>query len=258
MIVPSMTHREIYDALLADRDKLQIRAKTLIPKMVKQFKKEARFPAWKWVEYTHQGSQNKFLIIYYVPSADSVAKPKVSWVAFMEEDKQKVVIEWGCWPYRKYGSMDYIMVRSIGLFCPHFFQRYRERVWNNTDMTYYDLLCRYFSRNKSAIPLKLNEDIQRNCKQYGEYSYSFQQVDGICFVEHGMEGDELTIGTPDDNTIAITLYYTIVTSSIITEKQKKALDKGGKEYVFNHYKSLFEDAMKDAVFRRLNAVFTNK
>lgn len=125
-------------------------------------------------------------------------------------------------------------------------------------MTYYDLLCRYFSRNKSAIPLKLNEDIQRNYKQYGEYSYSFQQVDGICFVEHGMEGDELTIGTPDDNTIAITLYYTIVTSSIITEKQKKALDKGGKEYVFNHYKSLFEDAMKDAVFRRLNAVFTNK
>ena len=256
-----MTHREIYDALIADRDKLQIKAKTLMPKMVKQFKKEGRYPAWKWAEYTHQSSQNKFLIIYYVPSADLVDNPNVSWIAFMEEDKQRVIIQWGCWPYRRFGSMDVIMVRAISLFCPHFFQRYRERVWNNSDMPYYDLLCRYFSRNKSAIPLRLNEDIQRNYKQYGEYSYSFQQVDGICFVEHGMEGDEMTIGTPNDDTIEITLYYTIVTNAIMKENQKKALEKGGKEYVFNHYKSLFEDAMKDAmkdaIFRRLNASFTH-
>ena len=253
-----MSHREIYDALFADREKLQIKAKALIPKMVKQFKKDGKFPAWKWAEYTHQKSRNKFLIIYYVPSADQVENPKVSWVAFMEEDKQRVVIQWGCWPYRRFGSMDVIMVRAISLFCPHFFQRYRERVWNDSAMSYNDLLCRYFSRNQSAIPLRLTEDIQRNYKQYGEYSYSFQQVDGVCFVEHGMEGDELTIGTPEDNTLGITLYYTIVTNAMMTEIQKKAVNRGGKEYVFNHYKSLFEDAMKDAIFRRLDAFFAQK
>lgn len=258
MIVPSMSHREIYDALFADREKLLIKAKALIPKMVNQFKKDGKFPAWKWAEYTHQKSRNKFLIIYYVPSADQVENPKVSWVALMEEDKQRVVIQWGCWPYRRFGSMDVIMVRAISLFCPHFFQRYRERVWNNSDMSYNDLLCRYFSRNQSAIPLKLTEDIQRNYKQYGEYSYSFQQVDGVCFVEHGMEGDELTISTPEDNTLGITLYYTIVTNAMMTGIQKKAINRGGEEYVFNHYKSLFEDAMKDAIFRRLNVFFTQK
>lgn len=125
-------------------------------------------------------------------------------------------------------------------------------------MSYNDLLCRYFSRNQSAIPLKLTEDIQRNYKQYGEYSYSFQQVDGVCFVEHGMEGDELTISTPEDNTLGITLYYTIVTNAMMTGIQKKAINRGGEEYVFNHYKSLFEDAMKDAIFRRLNVFFTQK
>lgn len=252
MIVPSMSHREIYDALSADREKLQIKANSLIPKMVKLFKKEGIFPAWKWAEYTHQRSRNKFLIIYYVPSAAQVEHPKVSWVAFMEEDKQRVVVQWGCWPYRRFGSMDVIMVRAMNLFCPHFFQRYRERVWNKSKMSYNDLLCRYFSRNQSAIPVKLTEEIQRNYKKYGEYSYSFQQVDGVCFVNHGLEGDELTIGSPDDNSIFVTLYYTIVTRAMMKEIQKNAIDKGGEEYAYNHFKHLFEDAMNDVIFRLLN------
>lgn len=253
-----MSYREIYDALLADREKLQIKAKALIPKMIKQFKKDGKFPAWKWAEYTHQRSLNKFLIIYFVPSADQVDNPKVTWVAFMEEDRQRVVIEWGCWPYRRYGAMEVIMTRSISLFCPHFFKRYRERVLHNSNMPYNDLLCRYFSRNLSAIPLKLSEEIQRNYKQYGEYSYSFEQADGISFVQHAMEGDELTIGTPEDNTLGITLYYTIVTNAMMTEIQKNAVNRGGKEYVYNHYKSLFEDAMKDAIYRRLSPLFNQK
>ena len=246
MIVPSMTDKGIFDALSADREKLQIKASTLMPKMVR------KFPAWKWAEYTHQKSLNKFLIIYYVPSADQVENPRVSWVAFMEEAKQRVVVQWGCWPYRRFGSMDVNMVRAMNLFCPHFFQRYRERVWNKSNMSYNDLLCRYFSRNQSAVPVKLTEEIQRNYKKYGEYSYSFQQAEGVCFVDHGMEGDELTIGSPEDNAIFVTLYYTIVTRAMMKEIQKNAIDKGGEEYALNHFKHLFEDAMNDVVFRQLS------
>lgn len=252
MIVPSMTDKGIFDALSADREKLQIKASTLMPKMIKEFKKERKFPAWKWAEYTHQKSLNKFLIIYYVPSADQVETPKVSWVAFMEEAKQRVVVQWGCWPYRRFGSMDVYMVRAMNLFCPHFFQRYRERVWNKSDMPYNDLLCRYFSRNQTATPVKLNGEIQRNYKKYGEYSYSFEQTEGVCFVDHGMEGDELTIGSPEDNAIFVTLYYTIVTRAMMKEIQKNAIDKGGEEYTLNHFKHLFEDAMNDVVFRQLS------
>ena len=249
MIVPTMTYREIYDALSADIDKLQIKAKALMPKMIKQFKKEGQFPAWKWVEYTHQQSRNKFLIIYYVPSAVFADNPIVSKVAFLEEDKQRIVVQWGNWPYRKFGSVEVVMMRALSLYCPHFFQRYRERVWNNSNMPYNDLLCRYFSRNKSAIPLRLTENIQRNYKQYSEYSYSFQQTDGVCFVEHGIEGDELSIGTIEDNTVCITLYYTIVNNSMMPELQKRAIEDGGKEYIHNHFKNLFEDVMKDAFYR---------
>ncbi len=119
-------------------------------------------------------------------------------------------------------------------------------------MSYNDLLCRYFSRNRSATPVKLTEEIQQNYKKYGEYSYSFDQAEGVSFVNHGLVGDELTIGTPDDNAIFVTLYYTILTRAMLKEVQKNAIDKGGEEYALNHFKHLFEDAMSDAIFRQLN------
>lgn len=120
-------------------------------------------------------------------------------------------------------------------------------------MPFNELVCRYMSRNQSAIPLKLTEDIQRNHEQYSEFSYAYQQKDGICFVEHGLDGDELTIGTPDDNTLNVNLFYTIVTSTMMSDLQKKAIDKRGREYIRNYYKSLLEDAMNDVIFRTLNA-----
>lgn len=74
MVVPSMSNCEICNALFKDLPKLKIKANMLIPSKVKQFKKENVFPAWKWEEYTHQESRNKFLIIYYVPSLVSKEK----------------------------------------------------------------------------------------------------------------------------------------------------------------------------------------
>ncbi len=161
MIVPSMSNLEICDALFADRPKLQIRAKSLIPKMAKQFKKERRFPAWKWAEYTHQQSHNRYLICFYAPTPAHADNPDVNFLAFLEEDRQRIVIQWGCWMYRKHGSMDAIATRYIGYFSGHFFSRYRERIWKNVYMSFNELLCRYFSRNIATIPLELNEDIQR-------------------------------------------------------------------------------------------------
>ena len=91
-----MSHLEICDALFADRPKLQIRAKALIPKMAKQFKKERRFPAWKWVEYTHQQSHNRYQICFYAPTLAHADNPDVNYLAFLEEDRQRIVVQWGC------------------------------------------------------------------------------------------------------------------------------------------------------------------
>ena len=253
MIVPSMSHLEICDALFADRPKLQIRAKALIPKMAKQFKKERKFPAWKWAEYTHQQSHNRYQICFYAPTLAHADNPDVKYLAFLEEDHQRIVVQWGCWMYRKHGSMDAIATRYIGYFSGHFFSRYRERIWKNVDMSFNELLCRYFSRNIATIPLELNEDIQRNYKEYGELAkYAFQVPDGTCFIRHWNEGDEATVGEKDSNFISVVLYYTFVNGGMMTDAQNKAIFREGTRYIRSYYKSLFEDAMKESFFHRLD------
>ena len=248
-----MSNLEICNALFADRPKLQIKANTLIPKMSKQFKKERKFPAWKWAEYTHQQSQNRYQICFYAPTPEFADKPHVNFLAFMEDNHQRIVIQWGCWMYRKHGSLENIATRYIGYFSGHFFSRYRERIWKDVDMSYNELLCRYFSRNIATIPLELNEDIQRNYKEYGELAkYAFQVPDGTCFIRHWNEGDVTTVREKDSDFISVVLYYTFVSGKMMNEAQNKAIFKEGTRYIRDYYKSLFEDVLKENFFRRLN------
>ena len=248
-----MSHLEICDALFADRPKLKIRANMLIPKFAKLFKKENRFPAWKWEEYTHQESRNRYLISFFAPTPAHADHPIVNYVAFMEEDHQRIVVQWGCWMYRKHGTLENIATRYIGYFSGHFFSRYRERIWNNVEMSNNELISRYFSRNIPTVPLELNEDIQRNYKEYGELAkYAFQVPDGTCFIRHWNEGDETTVGQKDCDFISVVLYYTFVNGGMMSETQNQAIFKEGTRYIRNYYKSLFEDVMKEAFFRRLN------
>ena len=221
--------------------------------MAKQFKKERKFPAWKWAEYTHQQSHNRYQICFYAPTLAHADNPDVKYLAFLEEDHQRIVVQWGCWMYRKHGSMDAIATRYIGYFSGHFFSRYRERIWKNVEMSFNELICRYFSRNIPTIPLELNEDIQRNYKEYGELAkYAFQVTDGTCFIRHWNEGDETTVGQKDSDFISVVLYYTFVNGGMMTETQNKAILKEGTRYIRDYYKSLFEDVLKEAFFRRLN------
>ena len=248
-----MSNREICDALFADLPKLKIRANALIPKMAKQFKKERRFPAWKWTEYTHQGSHNRYLVSFYAPTPAHAEHPDINYVAFMEEDHQQIIVQWGCWVYRKHGSLESIATRYIGYFSGHFFSRYRERIWKDVEMSRNELISRYFSRNIATIPLELNEDIQRNYKEYGELAkYAFQVPDGTCFIRHWNEGDETTVGQKDSDFVSVVLYYTFVNGGMMSEVQNQAIFKEGTRYIRSYYKSLFEDAMKEAFFRRLN------
>ena len=253
MIVPSMSHKEICDALFSDLPKLKIRTNTLVPKIAKQFKKEGKFPAWKWSEYTHQESRNRYQICFYAPTPAHAEHPVVDYVAFLEEDRQRIVVQWGCWMYRKHGSLDAIATRYVGYFSGHFFSRYRERIWKDAKISFNELICRYFSRNIATIPLELNENIQRNYKEYGELAkYAFQVPDGTCFIRHWNEGDESTVGEKDSDFVSVVLYYTFVNGGMMSDDQNKAIFKEGTRYIRNYYKSLFEDAMKEALFRRLN------
>lgn len=252
MIVPSMSNLEISNALFNDLPKLKIRANMLVPKMAKQFKRGGHFPAWKWAEYTHPKSRNHYLISFYAPTASQADNPIVKYVAFLDEDHQRIIAQWGCWMYRKRGSLENIATRYVGYYSGHFFSRYRERVWKDAEMTNNELICRYFSRNSNTIPLELNENIQRNYKEYGELAkYAFQVTDGTCFIRHWNEGEETSIGQQDCDFVSVVLYYTFVSGSMMSESQNKAISQEGTRYIRDYYRNLFEDAMKETVFGQL-------
>lgn len=65
MLLPTMTYKEMYDNLSKDLKKVKIREDYFLPKAMKEFKKERRFPAWRWYEYTVPASQNKYIIFFY-------------------------------------------------------------------------------------------------------------------------------------------------------------------------------------------------
>ncbi len=256
MIVPSMTNLEVYNELAADLPKLKIRANSLMPKVVKGFRKERKFPAWKWEEYTHQESHNRYQICFYAPTMAHADNPDVTYLAFLEDDHQRFVIEWGHWVYHKQGSKEVLPARHIGYFSGHFFSRYRERIWKNKDISYNEILCRYFSRNILKIPLEINEDIQHNNKEYGELAqYAFKVSDGTCFIRSWSEGDESTIGQKDSNFVSVVFYLTFVNKEMMSETQINAIKKEGTKFITNYYKNLFKDAMKESLFYRLNTVF---
>ena len=155
--------------------------------------------------------------------------------------------------YRKNGSIDCLKSRYIGFFLGHFFSRYRERFWKDDEMTNNELICRYFSRNNLTIPLELNEDIQRNYKQYGDCAeFAFQVPDGTCFIRHWNEGDERTVGEADCDFISVVVFMTFVNKGLQTDTQKRAIMQEGRKYVATYYKNLFKDITKEAVFRFLD------
>ncbi len=235
MIVPSMTNLEVYNELNGDLPKLKIRANTLMAKVTKEFRKRCKFPAWQCYEYTHQESKNKYLISFYASSVKDAEKPVVDYVGISSDSSGRVIMKWETWLYRKDDSDTFIGTRAISYYCGHFFSRYRERVWPNVELSANELICRYFTRNKKVVPIKLNEDIQLRYKEYGEFQYGMQVKDGICFTNQGCEGDVSTIANRDSNFISSVWYYTIVSNSLLSQCQTDAIAVEGIEYIKSHY-----------------------
>lgn len=246
MIVRGMTNKEICDALFADQQKLKIKAETLKAKIGKQFIKDGRFPSWKWVEYIHQESKNRFLISFYAPSRNQADNPEVEFIALTEIDGQRSVVKWGCWPFTPKGTNEAIATRHLDIYTHHFFEQYRERVWQANGLSYHEILCRYFTRNKMLVPLGMNKDIQRNYEAYGEFAnISYQVFDGTCFVRSWWEGDPGTIESRDSDFVSIVTYVTFVPPGMMTDVQRQAILKEGTKYIQGFYRSMFQQYQED-------------
>lgn len=81
MLLPTMTYKEMYDHLANDLKKVQIKEEYLRPKAVREFKKERKFPSWRWYEYTVPATNNKY-IIFFLCREQSVYRKTISGLFF--------------------------------------------------------------------------------------------------------------------------------------------------------------------------------
>lgn len=127
MILPTMTYKEMYDHLAADRQKVEIKEEYLLPKAVKAFKKKLKFPAWEIYDYTIPSTNNKYVIYFYAESRVRADKPEVGSCCVIQDEEQRYFVEWIAGGYKHTPNQPISLIRQLHVYEPHFLVRYNER-----------------------------------------------------------------------------------------------------------------------------------
>lgn len=227
-----MTYKEIYDNLAADLKRVQIRQEYLRPKVIKEFKKERKFPAWRWYDYTIPSTNNKYVIYFYVENRMQIEKPIVGYFAIMFDENERYVIKWGAGLYKHVESNSMQPIRQLHAYSSHFFRRYNERLLKDEKLSANDIACRYFTRNKSenSVPVKMTEEINRRLNEYRETAqqYGYLVRDGFCFgdvVAQGLCSDDGDRSKDKIDAILVR-YATFMNKLGLAEVQRDAIEEG--------------------------------
>ena len=228
MLLSSMTYKEMYDHLASDLKKVQIREQYFLPKAIREFKKQRKFPAWMWYEYIVPTTRNKYIIYFYAESRAFIEKPIVDNFSIVFDDKNnKYVIQWVAGAYKHTENSPLSLVRQIHVYTSHFFERYNERILNNKYINANDIVCIYLSRNRfeQMTPIKMNNRINKHLEKLGNTAtYGYRVRDGFCFTRSLVEC--VTNNNDDEKVEAIcVMYATFMNESDMKESQISAINE---------------------------------
>ena len=113
MLLTSMTYREMYDHLAADKYKVDIKQEYLRPKAIKAFRKTSRFPAWELYEYKIPATNNQYIIYFYAETRTRAEYPEVGSFCIVYADKHRFVVQWGASGYKHTPDSKMVGVRQI-------------------------------------------------------------------------------------------------------------------------------------------------
>ena len=218
----------MYDHLANDLKKVQIRQEYLRPKAIREFKKEKRFPSWRWYEYTIPATNNKYIIFFYVESRMHIEKPLVDSFSVIFDGNKRFVLQWLAGGYKHTEESPLSVIRQIHAYSSHFLERYNERVLKDKSLNANDIACRYLSKNKVGVPIVMNEEINKRLTKYGEGAkYGFRVRDGFCFAQSAVEGVISEDGDrcKDKIDAMLVLYTTFMNESDMKETQLAAINK---------------------------------
>ena len=239
----------MYDHLAADKQKVDIKKEYLLPKAIKAFRIASRFPAWELYEYKIPATNNQYIIYFYAESRTRADKPDVGSFCIVFNQKQRYVVQWGAGGYKHTPDSELMAIRQIHAYTSHFLQRYNERILKDKSLTSNEVACRYLSKNKDAMPIQQNDEINRNHERYGEMGQqAFRVRDGICFTHSEVEGIMSEDGDRHKDKVdaMLILYTTFMNESKMTSSQRNAIFKEHLEK-WTQFWGDFQKEAKDGV-----------
>lgn len=227
MILPSMTFKEMYDALNADARKVQIRIDKILPKAIRQFKKSRTFPAMYVDQYRIPSTNNEYILFFYAGNVSEAEQPRYSSFNIFYSDRQRFVIRGMKMGYQHTPKSDLVMLPQIHVYTSHFFQRYNERFLHREELSPNEIAGLFFVRNKQMAQIKLNEAINKRFEEYGEYNCGVRVDDGFCFTQTALEGKESNDGISEHDIVdaMVFIYATYVNESMMNDTQQIAIEK---------------------------------
>lgn len=249
MILLTMKFKEIYNQLANDKQKVDIKQEYLFPKAIKLLRKAKKFPACEYFDYKIPSTNNQYVIFYYAENSRCVENPEIGSFCSVFYNNKRYIIRGLLGGYRHTPSSKMIWLPQIHSYTSHFFKRYNERFIKDDKLSSNDVACRFFARNKDIMPIKINEEINKNIDKYGEYAkLGFRVRDGFCFTHNGIEGkfDADGIREKDEVDSMLILYMTYMPEFKMNSIQRCAIDEVHR----NTWNKFIEDCHKDAsIFR---------
>lgn len=229
MILPTMTFKEMYDHLADDLEKIKFRKNTLRSKAIREFRKQCIFPAWKWYDYTIPATNNKYVIFFYAESRKDISSPKEDYYCIYYNDNKRFILQWCASCYKHTEDSPIQLLRQIHAYTCHFFERYNERIWKKQapGLSNTEIICRYLSRNKESMPIRMNARINKRIKEYGdEAKYGYRVKDGFCFAKSWIEGVDAEGDRSKDRVDAsLVLFTTFMNESDMADTQIEAINE---------------------------------
>ncbi len=205
MIVANMNLHEVYKNLTEEKTKLVWKRDSLFPKAIKEMRRQGSYPAWIMYDYKMPSSNNQYIIYFY--AEHPFGKVMADFLCVLYDDNKRYIIKWTD-----------TEIPEIHVLTSHFLQRYKERFLDNENLTANEVAVRYLTRNYVMRPLPIDERINQNISNYGEYAgEGFLVRDGFCFK---LSGEEIK---DDSSTIRISMFTTFMPTSDMSVTQRKAI-----------------------------------
>ena len=246
MILPTMTAREICDEIEKDRQKILYKIDFFRPKAVKFFSKAVRFPAYSLHEFTVPNSRNKYIVYFYAKSRADIQTPTADYYCIVYADKNRYVLQYGKSMYQPIERGETRLVRHLHVYKSHFIARYNERFCQNRYNTSDEIICRFLSRSKDRMPIKITEQIQKKIEEYGDGAkLGFRVRDGFCFAYTEIEYKATSAEPrPTDAIDAVRTVYT----TFMDEAHMRDVQIDGINEVHTHtYFNLLEDLQRQSI-----------